>query len=263
MDYLKLDGCAVWIPPGQSGEQAYRNAYAAQSAALALAGRTIVFSESTPAYFQHQSNWESVLGWVGQYGQLWRLGEDIQIFDAWSPANNRWTSVLNNYAYTRDMGRFTHPGNWNDPDFIIGGDPGTTAEEARSQFSLWTMMSAPLILSSDLTQVTQSAAMVAMLGNADVIAVDQDALGEPAAVTVGADLDVLVKRLAGGDRAVAFFNHSSATASYAIGADQLGFASCSGCAYRIKNLWDGSPAAQISAAVPSHGTVLFRVGQVH
>ncbi|MCA1827187.1 MAG: glycoside hydrolase family 27 protein [Myxococcales bacterium] len=261
VDYLKLDGCFVWIPPGKSKEQAYRDAYSAQSAALAASGRTIVFSESTPAYFQHDSNWDSVLGWVGRYGQLWRLGEDIQIYDAWNPSASRWASVLNNYGYTRDKGRFTHPGNWNDPDFIIGGDPGISAEEARSQFSLWAMMSAPLILSSDLTNATQATA--AMLGNSDVIAIDQDALGEPAAVTVGSAVDVLIKRLDGGDRAVAFFNHGSGAAAVSISADQLGFDACSDCTYHVKNLWDGASPAQISAMVPSHGTALFRVSQTH
>jgi alpha-galactosidase len=261
VDYLKLDGCFIYLPPGQTKEQAFRAAYAAQSAALAASGRPIVFSESAPAYFQHESNWLSVLGWVGQYGQLWRLGEDIQIFDAWNPSANRWDSVLNNYRYTRDLGRFTHPGNWNDPDFIIGGDPGITTDEARSQFTLWAMMSAPLILSSDLTQVTRSAATVAMLGNAEVISVDQDSLGEPAAVTAGDAVDVLVKRLAGGDRAVALFNHGVGTANASVGIDALGFGACRGCSYRIKNLWDGSTPSQIAATLPAHATALFRVSQ--
>ena len=55
VDYLKLDGCNVYIPGGQSTEQTYHSAYAAESAALANSGRTIVFSESAPAYFQTAS----------------------------------------------------------------------------------------------------------------------------------------------------------------------------------------------------------------
>ena len=169
---------------------------------------------------------------------------------------------MNNYRYTRDLGRFTKPGNWNDPDFIIGGDPGITAEEARSQLTLWAMMSAPLILSSDLTQVTQSASMVAMLGNPEVIAVDQDELGKPASVLAADPLDVLVKQLANGERAVAIFNHGSAPATYSTGIDALGFDACSGCSYRIRNLWEGTSAAEISGNLPAHGTALFRVTQV-
>ena len=52
VDYLKLDGCNVYVPSGETTEQAYREAYTAESTALAGAGRSIVFSESAPAYFQ-------------------------------------------------------------------------------------------------------------------------------------------------------------------------------------------------------------------
>jgi alpha-galactosidase len=47
------------------------------SQALRATGRAIVFSESAPAYFQGTTDWDTVLGWVGQYGQLWREGYDI------------------------------------------------------------------------------------------------------------------------------------------------------------------------------------------
>jgi alpha-galactosidase len=52
VDYLKLDGCNVYVPPGGSKDRAYRESYAAQAAALRAVGRPIVFSESAPAYFQ-------------------------------------------------------------------------------------------------------------------------------------------------------------------------------------------------------------------
>ncbi len=52
VDYLKLDGCNVYVPKGESMDGAYRKAYAAQHAALNAVGRPIVFSESAPAYFQ-------------------------------------------------------------------------------------------------------------------------------------------------------------------------------------------------------------------
>jgi alpha-galactosidase len=104
--------------------------------------------------------------------------------------------------------------------------------------------------------------MVAMLGNQEVIAVDQDELGKAASVVAGDPLDVLVKQLANGDRAVAIFNHGSASAAYRTGIDALGFAACSGCSYRIRDLWDRNPAADISGTLPSHATALYRVTQL-
>jgi alpha-galactosidase len=265
VDYLKLDGCYLWVPPGETKEQAFRKAYAAMSAALAASKRTIVFSESAPAYFIDSPNpedWFSVLSWVGEYGQLWRLGRDIRNFDAWNPDASRWESVVYNYRYTREVGRFTKPGNWNDPDFIIAGAPGLTADEARSQMTLWSMMSAPLILSSDLTLLTQSPEMAAIVGNSEVIAIDQDALGRAASVVPGDPLDLLIKPLANGDRALAIFNHGSAPAAYRTAIDALGFGACSECRYVIRDVWEGTSVQEISGTLPAHATALYRVTQV-
>ena len=66
VDYLKLDGCNVYVPEGSSKDVSYRRAYAAESAALKSTGRAIVFSESAPAYFQGTPEWYDVFSWVGQ-----------------------------------------------------------------------------------------------------------------------------------------------------------------------------------------------------
>src|SRR5579871_3007813 len=99
VDYLKLDGCNVYVPSGQTQLQAYQNAYSAENAALKASGRDIVFSESAPAYFMNTPDWHSVLGWVGQYGQLWREGWDIATYDSSNPTTDRFYSVLDNYSY--------------------------------------------------------------------------------------------------------------------------------------------------------------------
>ncbi|HEY6455961.1 MAG TPA: glycoside hydrolase family 27 protein, partial [Steroidobacteraceae bacterium] len=156
VDYLKLDGCNLYVRKGQSENDAYRAAYRAEHSALTQVGRPIVFSESAPAYFQGQPGWYDVLSWVRSYGQLWREGTDMANYHAHAknPPRSRFASVLWNYSYNLPLGRFQTPGNWNDPDFIIGGDAGMTLAESRSQLALWAMMSAPLILSSDVARLT-------------------------------------------------------------------------------------------------------------
>ena len=175
VDYLKLDGCNVYVPAGTDETTAYRKAYADQSAALKGVGRPIVFSESAPAYFELRPEWYDVLTWVRDYGQLWREGSDMANFHAQNADKPRFASVLWNYAYNLPLGRFQKPGNWNDPDFIVGGDGGMSLAESRSQMALWAMMSAPLILSSDVGKLSPEA--IEIVGNREVIKVDQDALG--------------------------------------------------------------------------------------
>ena len=261
VDYLKLDGCNVYIPSGQSTEQAYHTAYTAESTALANAGRPIVFSESAPAYFQSgewgNPTWFDVLGWVGQLGQLWREGYDIATFNSSNPTAGRWSSVMSNYGYNRWIARYAHPGNWNDPDFLIAGDPGLSAEESRSQVALWAMMSAPMILSSDVANLSSDG--LAALGDTDLIALDQDSAGHQAGVvSTNGTTDVLAKPLANGDRAVSVLNRGSAAETVSTPLASVGLANCTASA---KNLWTGatSTVSTLTATIPAHGTAIWRV----
>jgi alpha-galactosidase len=270
VDYLKLDGCNVYVPPGETEEQSYRMAYAAQHHALQQAGRPIVFSESAPAYFQGTPEWYDVLSWVGKYGQLWREGSDISTYHAQPipaqfrrrfPQRTRYQSMLWNYSYNLPLGRFQKPGNWNDPDFVIAGDIGMSVPESRTQMTLWSMMSSPLILSSEVSKLSPEA--VAIIGNKDLIAIDQDPLGKMATlVRRTPQMDVLFKQLSSGDAAIAVMNHGDAAVKADVSPADLGFAASSGCKLNAKDLWNGkkqSAAASLQAEVASHDAIIWHV----
>ena len=262
VDYLKLDGCNVYTASGQTQEQAYRQAYDAQAAALRGSGRDIVFSESAPAYFQSgewgNPTWFDVLSWTGSDGQLWREGWDIATFDAAHPSTSRWSSVLSNYGYDRWIGRYAGPGDWNDPDFLIAGAGGLTDDESRSQVALWSMLAAPMILSSDVSALTPAAKSA--LGNTDLIALDQDSLGRQAGVvSTDGSTDVLARPLAGGGRAVAVLNRGTAARSITTALADVGLP---GCAVTAKDLWTGASSTVsggLTATVPAHGTAIWRL----
>jgi alpha-galactosidase len=261
VDYLKLDGCNVYVPKGESMDDAYRKAYAAQHAALNAVGQPIVFSESAPAYFQDTPAWYDVLVWVRDYGQLWREGTDIDTYDDKKPNASRFASMLWNYAYNLPLGRFQKPGNWNDADFIIGGDSGMTLAETRTQLALWSMMSAPLILSSDLEKLSPES--VSILGNQAVLAIDQDGLGRMATLTRhSAAMDVLFKPLKSGDYAVAVFNRGAKPLRVELHPSDFGFASKPGCQLNAQNLWTGSHSSSgtsLQAEVAPHDTEIWRI----
>ena len=260
VDYLKLDGCNVYVKKGQSQAAAYRQAYKAESKALDRIRRPIVFLESAPAYFQGTPEWYDVLHWAGHYGQLWREGTDIETYDTKDPNRSRFHSVLWNYAYNLPLGRFQKPGNWNNADFIIGGDHGMTLAETRSQVALWSMMSSPLILSSNIQKLNP--ADVAVLGNKAVISVDQDPLGRMATLIRRThSYDLLFKQLQGGDYAVAVLNRSSAPLNIRLRPSDLGFTS-SDCRLTTRNLWTGadSPASStLQSHIAPHDTTLWKI----
>jgi len=260
VDYLKLDGCNVHVAQGQSRNDAYRAAYRAEHVALERAGRPVVFSESAPAYFQGTPAWYDVLSWVRGYGQLWREGTDVAVYDRTQPDRPRFGSVMWNYDYNLQLGRFQSPGNWNDADFIIGGDHGMTLAETRSQLALWAMMSAPLILSSNLEELSPAAMRI--LGNKAVLSVDQDPEGRMATlVRRNASVDVLLKPLHDGDYAVAVLNRSAATGQFQVLPRELGFGGRR-CRFDVHDLWTGArePSADgLRARIEGHDTAIWKI----
>ncbi|WP_327279662.1 MULTISPECIES: ricin-type beta-trefoil lectin domain protein [unclassified Streptomyces] len=262
VDYVKMDGCNLWVPPGTTKEQAYRDAYGAVAEALRTSGRDMVLSASAPAYFQQGewggSDWHKVLGWVGETGQLWREGKDIKVYNAAAPATSRWSSVLGNYGYNRWLGRYAGPGNWNDPDFLIAGAPGLTEAESRSQVGLWAMMAAPFILSSDVSRLTPAG--LAALGNTDLIALDQDPMGRQGAVlSANATFEVLARPLADGDRAVAVLNRSGSTRDISVPLADIGLSTCT---VDAEDLWSGKStevSTSLSGKLAAHDTAVWRL----
>ncbi|WP_063772132.1 NEW3 domain-containing protein [Kitasatospora mediocidica] len=259
VDYVKLDGCNVPGKPGESDEQSYHDTYAAWSRAMLNTGRPMVFSVSAPAYFQGTDDavWHSVIGWSAQVGNLWREGADIALGQ--DSGAGKWGSITYNYGYNVGLADQQSPGRWNDPDFLLAGDAGLSRDETQSQMSLWAMMAAPLISSTDLTRL--SADGLAVLGNPDVIAVDQDRAGvQGRIVQQGAGYDVLSKPLANGDRAVALFNSSDSAQTVTTTAAAAGLGS--GSSFLLKDLVTKNvtrTTGTISADIPPHATVLYRV----
>lgn len=257
VDYVKLDGCNVPVKPGETEEQSYRDTYTAMSRALLNTHRRMVFSISAPAYFQGTPNWDSVIRWSAPLGNLWREGADIALGQA--SGAEKWASITYNYGYNVGLADLQRPGRWNDPDFLLAGDSGLSQDEMQSQISLWAMMAAPLISSTDLTRLSPAA--LDLLGNRDVIAVDQDRLGlQGRVVQHGTGYDVLSKPLAGGDRAVALFNSSDTAQTITTTAARAGLPAAAG--YRLDDLVTKQAVGTtgvISANVPPHATVLYRV----
>jgi alpha-galactosidase len=235
VDYLKYDNCNNQGVPAQTR-------YQAMGDALAKTGRPIVYS---------LCSWgnDDVASWGGSVGNLWRTTGDI---------NASYGSMLSIFHQNVGLSAGAKPGAWNDPDMLEVGN-GMTPTEDRSEFSLWAEMAAPLISGTDLR--TASAGTLSIYANKDVIAVDQDSLGKQATeVSSAGGLDVLAKPLADGSVAVTLFNENSTAATISTTAVAVGLGSAK--AYTLHDLWSKTTTTTngvISAAVPAHGTVMYRV----
>ena len=101
------------------------------------------------------------------------------------------------------------PGHWNDPDYL-GPDQGMSATQFRSQFSMWSILAAPLMISDDLTQISR--ASLATVSNPAVVAIDQDHAGiQGRLISTAGSGQAWAKPLADGSVAVALLNRGSKT----------------------------------------------------
>ncbi len=241
VDYLKYDWCRANLTDGVRE----RTAFALMGAALRSTGRPIVYSISE---YGVGRPWE----WAPGVAQLWRTTHDIR---------PTWKSIIGRIDSQAPLAPFARPGAWNDPDMLEIGNAGLTDAESRTHFGMWCMLSAPLMLGTDLGALPSST--LEILRNPGVIALDQDPLGRQATrVENGVGHQVWVKPLSRGDVAVALVNASDSPAVIDTTLAQVGAGPGS---WRMRDLWVGGSTAlrsdRISATVPAHGVALLRLSR--
>jgi alpha-galactosidase len=155
---------------------------------------------------------------------------------------------------------YTRPGAYADPDMLEVGNGALTESEQRAHFSLWSILSAPLLAGTDLTSMTEATRQI--LTNQELIAIDQDPLGlQGALVRRDGDLDIFAKPLAScGARGVVLFNRGEVPIDTTLNWSELwllpGPAS-------VRDLWSHSElsadAEQVSLTVPPHDVAALLV----
>lgn len=178
-------------------------------------------------------NWgtANVRAWGKQVGHLWRTSGDI---------TPRWTRMLHNFDSASTRALYAKPGAWNDPDmlFIGHGDfDENHLTEARSHFSLWAIINAPLIIGYDLRNAPKS--LMDIWSNSAVVRINQDPRGHQAVIAYASDdVQILVKTLADGGKAVAVFNRGLAKQEVNLLAAHLKFAA--DAPVQLRDLWSGA-----------------------
>lgn len=203
-------------------------------------------------------NWGRELAWTWAPGlsNAWRSTEDVG-----APGRAEWDRILRNFdqnaLHVTNGGR----NHWSDPDMLEVGVPGMNPIEERSVFSLWTISAAPLWAGNNLA--TMSPQTQEILTNREVIAVDQDPLGQPGTLVtqLSPGLQVWARPLAGkgSPQAVLLFNRTSQQAEMRIRWEDLGIYSPA----QVRDLWShqdlGVFAQEYVINVPAHEVVLLRV----
>ena len=255
VDYLKYDWCS---DEGQNAQAAY----ATMSDAIKEAGHPIVLSICE---WGENEPWK----WGKGIGHLWRVTADIRdcyqcLFD-WGGVG-----VLNVIDKMADLYPYAGPGHWNDAEMLEVGNGGMTKDEYITHFSMWCMLAAPLMAGNDLTKMDKDTHEI--LTNKEVIAVDQDSLGEQGRrfMDMG-EKEIWAKPLANGELAVCFMNRTETpwNLDYNWHAQTIYFANEVNMRlneYKVRDLWKhkdiGTTAKNTKATIPAHGVLMVRLSKV-
>ena len=242
VDMLKYDFC--------NSEASSRESYSRMGKAIDELN-TRRRAEGGIPFVYNVCEWGSTQPWLWGAeagGSSWRTTSDAR--EDWVGNNSR-PGVLAGVDETRRLWMYAGVNRFNDLDMMciglhgLGGPSNNTAyhmsnggvirgltdAQARTQMSLWCMLASPLSLTCDLRDAPRAeandgaplpyplitAADVATLTHAGIIAINQDPLGQQAeymeAVSTGADYsgegyDVYLKDLSGGRFALAVTNRS-------------------------------------------------------
>jgi alpha-galactosidase len=238
VDYLKYDWCSardVYQP------SEYPAAIRKMHGALVRAGRPIVYSIHGRG---------AVWDWAASAGaDLWRTTGDVK--------DNYSRMIAIGFAES-GLEKFAGPGHWNDPDMLEVGNGGMKDNEYRMQMGLWSLLAAPLLAGNDLTKMSPET--LAILTNREVIAIDQDRLGVQAhRVWEEGPLEIWMKPLADGSKAVGLFNREQGTLKLTVRFRDIGVAE----AATVRDVWKSKDLGlfhgSFSADVGQHQMMLLKI----
>ena len=250
-DYLKYDLCSYPSVSDISNLKGLMRPYLLMADALRSQQRDIILSLC-------QYGMGNVSAWGAKTGgQCWRTTVDI---------TDTWRSMIEIADAQDGLELFAAPGSWNDPDMLIIGQVGwgnphptrLTPNEQYTHVSLWAILCAPLLIGCDMTQMDDFT--LSLLTNDEVIAVNQDPLGQQAArIAHTENHDIWAKKMEDGSVVVALVNRGFMTDVVSVTFDQLQLKGNQ----RVRDLWrqqdEGIRNTRYEAEVFGHCTKLIRL----
>ena len=188
-DFIKIDFCGG---NGLGGEPVLNeeNRYREISEAIKTSGRKDVR--------MNVCRWDYPGTWVSDVASSWRISHDIR---------PRWQSVKDIIGQNLYLSAYAGNGSYNDMDMLEVGR-GMTEDEDRTHFGIWCMMSSPLLIGKDLTDIDDKT--LQLLSNPYLISINQNAaVGQAVVVKREGECYVLVKDSSlpqDPKRTVAFYN---------------------------------------------------------
>jgi len=223
--------------------------------AIAKSGRPMVLSLSPgPAPLEEAAD-------LAKNANLWRISGDF-----W----DNWESLKKQFALCRAWAPYSQPNHWPDADMLPLGrlrlrgfadaprESRFTPAEQRTHLTLWAIFRSPLMMGGDLP--TLQPAVLEMLTNPEMLAVDQHCIHEHELFTRGNQVAWMADVPGSRDKYLAVFNlDDQSPAEVRVQWNELGLRGK--CA--VRDLWEKKSLGVVDAAfapkIESHGAGLYRV----
>jgi alpha-galactosidase len=253
IDYLKYDWCSyssVTVKNPQLADM--KKPYQVIRAALDNVHRDIMLSFC-------QYGMGKVWEWGAEVGgNSWRTTGDIE--DTWKSMSDIGFGQSAAVPYAQ-------PGHFNDPDMLVVGKVGwgpslhnsrLTFDEQYTHISLWSLQAVPLLIGCDMGRLDKFT--LNLLTNAEVLAIDQDALGKAATQKLKTGTyQVWIKEMNDGSKAIGIFNTTDKFQSITLNSADAGIIGYT----KIRDVWQQKDVptngGDFKANVAPHGVVLIRV----
>ena len=241
-DFIKVDFCGgSWYHNDDHLVLDERERYTAIAQAIKNTGRTDVRMNAC--------RWAYPGPWISDVAFSWRTTGDI--YDG-------WTSVKGIIQENLYLSAYCHDGRYNDMDMLEVGRSMTEIED-QTHFGLWCIMSSPLLIGCDMTNIRSTA--LNLLKNKELIALNQDILHLQAYVCQReSGCYVLVKdieQLNSKKRAFAVYNPTDEQQTVNVNFAQMDL----GGTIQLRNVFTqrnaGTAEQVFEVTVPAHGTAIY------
>jgi len=255
VDYVKMDWCGSDLTNAQQQHTEFSND-------LNATGRPIWF-ELCRGYSQPVPP-----PYTAQVAQSWRSTGDH---------HDNWSNTAGIIEQMSGIAKYGGPYAWNYADFLMTGGagcdtttpgnhcPGQTDDEYRTEFAIWSITASPLIISTDLRNMTS--VMQQALLNTEIIAVNQDMVALPGQRIGGwncsegsSNCQIWGRLLNDGTYAIVLYNKGNQTHDITLDFSLIGWQSYS---VDVRDLWAhkdlGTFKTSFTASVVSHGNSMVKL----
>jgi len=248
VDYIKLDSCYAEINGRKSSDD-----FGLFKECIVNTGRPMILSMANYT----DPSW----AWDGQnIGHLWRTSFDIRprMGSVYYCADTSAGDIIIHPAFN-GLWQFAGPGHWNDPDMLQVGNLETDIEN-RTHFSLWCILSAPLMAGNDLRSMSDKTRDI--LTAPEVLEVNQDPRGvQGYKVYDDGDREIYNKPLHDGTTAVLLLNKNTEPADITVTWDMIGLSG----RQKVRDLWRRKDLGRYLESftaenLPQHGHMLLKIG---